>query len=124
MARYQYALASLTQGLQYLFNLGIPAPKQAYQKYAKTYILGDGTTRGAGLPKVEWYWGFIEKEARDALKVFCPNGSAEVYVRTLNDELEWHTYRAVMIWPVGPPDIANDASLKFALTFRILEQID
>jgi len=104
----------------------VRAPYQSFKPHSKVVALGDGTTRGVGWPVAEWHFSVIPKAERDILKALVPSPalSAEVYLRTLNEDLEWHTYRAVMAWPPDPPDVQNDSSLKLTIEFKILEEID
>ena len=124
MAVYQFALSTIATPLNYLVEYGVRAPRQHFQKYSEFKECGDGSVIGRGWPFFEWYWSVIEQAERDILKSFCPDSSAEVYARTLDEELDWHTYRCQMVWPLASPDIQNNSSFKLALRFIVLEQID
>ena len=123
MSLPQFAVA-LTQPPSYLFDLGITFPKQAFQPYSKVLDLGNGETKRMGYSMIEWYWAFLSITQIQNLAILCPNGSVEVYVRSLNQILAWHTYRAKMIWPAEAAEIENDYRMKVTARFRVLEQMD
>lgn len=122
-AIYEYAIG-LTQPPDYLYDLGVVAPKQIYQPYSKILELGNGETKRMGYHTIEWYWEILPDEEVDILDTICPNGSVEVYVRSLDEFLAWHTFRAKMIWPVETPDIESGYRRKVVARFKVLEQID
>lgn len=121
MARYQFAIGTTAGNMRYLFDLDIIAPLSNFKPYSQAVELGDGSVKGMGVPVSEWYWAFVSEEERDILKGYCPGLSAEVFIRTLDDNLDWRDFRALMIWPVESEDRQVGASMKFQLTFRIRE---
>jgi len=123
MVIYPYMIGATYESMAYLETLKIVAPLQAFKPYAIAVERGDGAVLGQGWAQVKWYWSFISEAERDILKGYCTGLSAEVYIRTLDEELDWHTYRTVMIWPVEAEDRQVGASIKFELTFRIKEEI-
>jgi hypothetical protein len=123
MARYEYAIGTTVESMQYLFQLKVKAPKQAFNPYSRLLSTNDGGEDGTGWPVAEWYYSFLTQTERDTLKTFCPGQSADVYVRTLNDDLEWTTYRAKMLWQFEAPEINNNATIRLTLRFRLLEVI-
>ena len=108
----------------YLFDLDIKQPKQAYQPYSKVLELGNGTVKRMGYDVIEWYWAYLSDDETITLTAICPNGSAEVYVRSQDENLAWHTYRAKMIWPTDTPEIESDFRMKVTARFKVLETID
>lgn len=124
MTPYQYALSEIETPLNYLVEYGVRAPRQSYQKYSEAKEAGDGSITGRGWPFFEWFWSVINQTERDILRSFCPDDSAEVYARTLNDDLVWHTYRCKMVWPLEAPDIQNNSTMKLSIRFIVLEQMD
>lgn len=123
MTRYQYAIGTTANNMQYFFDLKITAPLSNFKPYNQVDELGDGTIKGMGWPIAEWWWAFISETERDLLKTYCPGLSKEVFIRTLDDALDWHDYRAVMVWPTESEDRQVGASMKFQLIFRIREDL-
>lgn len=124
MPTKEFALSDNPTPLNYLVEYKIPYPLQHYQRFSEAVIAADGSVVGRGWPVISWYWSFLDREYRDILKTFCPDSSAEVYVRTQDEELDWHTYRCKMNWPVQSPDIQNNFSMKLNIFFLVLEQMD
>lgn len=124
MARYQYALGTTESNLQYLFELKVKPPRQLYKPYSRILSLDDGTEKGTGWAVSEWYWAYLSDAEWTVLRTYCGGLSGEVYVRTLDEELNWHTYRAIMVMPTEPPDVENDARMKVLVMFKLLEQVD
>lgn len=122
MAKYQYAIGTTAGDMTYLFALNITAPLANFKPYNQVVELGDGSVIGMGWSVAEWYWSFLTEEERDLLRTYCPALSAEVYIRTLDENLDWRNYRALMIWPEAE-DRQVGASMKFQLTFRIREDV-
>ena len=123
MAKYEYAIGTTASNMEYLFKLDIIPPLSNFKPYNQAVELGDGSIKGMGWQVAEWYWSFVSEEQRDLLKAYCPGLSAEVFIRTLDDALDWRDYRALMIWPVEAEDRQVGASMKFQITFRIREDI-
>jgi len=125
MTVYQFALSEIADPVNYLVEYGVPAPYQHFQKYSEGKAAADGTVTGRGWSWFEWYWNYLSQTHRDIIKAFCADDlSAEVYARTLDEELVWHTYRCRMVWPVESPDIQNSHSMKVSIRFIVLEQMD
>lgn len=123
MTPYEYAIGSALAP-SYLFDIGVTAPKQLYSPASEYKELGNGDVIGRGYAVIEWYWAFLSDAEVTTLRAFCPTGSGLVYVRSLDADLDWHTYHARMIWPTDPPDVEIDYRMKVAIKFKILEQID
>jgi len=120
---YEFAIGSDAGSIEYLFDIPIIPPKQTYQPFSKYLQLGDGIVRGMGRAVIEWYWAYLTSAEAAALRALCPNGSAEVYVRSVDDSLTWHTYRSIMLWPPEAPDIDNDYRMKVPIKFMVIEVI-
>jgi len=121
---YEFALGSALAP-DYLFDLGITdAPMQVYSPASEYKELGNGNVVGRGFSSIEWYWEILSDANTQTLRAFCPTGSGLVYVRSVDEDLAWHTYHARMIWPTDPPDVDFDYRKKVAIKFIILEQID
>jgi hypothetical protein len=123
MAKNQFMIGADFEGMSFLFTLSITSPLYNFKPYSNADDLGDSSVKGSGWPIAEWYWAYLSEDERDALKTFCPNLSKEVYIRTLNDHLEWTNYRVMMIWPVEAEDRQVGSSMKFQLIFRVLEEL-
>jgi len=120
---YEYAIGADAGSLEYLFDLDIKPPRQSYQPFSKWLDLPDGSRRGAGFPIALWEYAYLSDAEATQLRALCPNGSGEVHVRTLNDSLVWHTYRAMMTWPEDEPEVEIDHRMRVTIRFRILEQV-
>jgi len=108
----------------YLFDLDVKAPRQTFIPSQEYKELGNGDVIGRGYSEIEWYFEYLSDEETIVLRSYCPTGSGLVYVRTPDEDLNWHTYYARMIWPTSPPDVDNDYRMKVEIKFIILEQID
>ena len=59
----------------------------------------DGTVRSVGLPFCTWHWNHISFAEWTVLKSYCPNTSADVYIRTLAKGNGFDTYACKMKMP-------------------------
>lgn len=104
-----------------LSDLSVPIkhPRSQYQRYPVRVDLGDNSARGFGNPTTEWRWGFLSMEERDQLKLYCPEASSEVYIRTRRRDTgeSWATFRCKMIWP-EVEEFKTGRVLDFAVIFR------
>lgn len=98
---YEYKIGLASDSLTLLAELTppIPAPSASITPSVGSITLGDGTERAIGAPMSAWHWGFLTSDQRDALKVFCPGKSAELFIRTIMPDGSWATFECVMIWP-------------------------
>ena len=103
-------------------DLGIPAPKSPFSPYSTLVNLADGTVRGAGWRMTDWKWDFLTHVQRDALRVFCPSASNTVCMttRTVDNNDEYQTYNAVIVWPQPPEDRFAGRRLNFAVHFQAM----
>jgi hypothetical protein len=122
-----FKLASYAGGvgaLATLASLGVSNPHPIWQPAVSRIKLGDNSGRLLGAPTVQWQWGFVKQDPRDALRVFCPGASAQVYIVTPTTETVAGVpnasarYLAQMWWP--SPDIAEDPNTGRRLQFMIL----
>lgn len=124
--RYQYGLGTTELNVQYLFNLGIPSPRNGFKPYSRAIVTGNLGMLGQGYATDTWDWSVIYDTSRNILRGYCPNLSAPVYVRTYNDSLAtpaWELYRSIMVWMLEAEDRQNASRLKLSVTFRLLEKI-
>lgn len=117
------AYASGSAALQNMEVSGPPeyaAPMFTWVKYSKPIPLGDGTVRGAGWSTLILHWDVITNTQRDWLRAFCPNQSAEVYIRSmqLDNSMAYVTYRAVMVWPIQSETQDAHRRTSFDLKFQ------
>jgi hypothetical protein len=113
-----------------LVEADIPAdPDWTYQKYTSVVGLANGLRRGQGVALATWSFRVARDYQREALRVFCPDLSAEVYVctptnETLAGEIEWVYARAIMNWlPVEEQKERNNATQNIDISFEIWEVI-
>lgn len=81
-----------------------------YQPYSRSVILGDGTQRGLGYPRVRWLFKGLRPEQRENLKDFCASLSAEVYIRTPTNETAagvrtWDDFSGILQWTTEPEQV-------------------
>jgi hypothetical protein len=77
------------------------APASEFYAYSESIPTGDGARTTRGKPYAIWKWaGFMPTALFTALRVYCPAGSASVYIRTLQaDYTTYAYYTATMVWP-------------------------
>lgn len=119
----QFALGATLETLTSLRALRVCEPSQLYSPYSKILEQEDGSERGTGWPVAEWFFSYLSDSEYNVFKTLCPGISNTVYVRTLDDLLAWHTYRAIMALPHEQPDVNNDFRMKMVVRFKILEVI-
>jgi hypothetical protein len=101
-------------------------PFQSPQLYYDQIELGDKTERGIGFPTTKWHWDILPESARTTLKTtYCadPAISAVVYINTPDNSGAWHSYQAVLKWPL-PEIMGNQRRFAFDLIFeRLILQV-
>ena len=98
----------------------LPAPRSNYFPYARTHSTGNGGTRGVGSPIATWTFPVFSVDQFNQLKSFCPDASADVYIRTKLDNDAYADFQAKMIWPNDPQDRWYGERKNFTVTFRNL----
>ena len=120
---YEYKIGTTLGGMVTLASLGVPAPQQVFTPFSQYIRLGDGSSKGVGFPTCEWSFGFLSEADRDALKSYCAGASATVYIRTLDQDLDWQNYEALLIWPENGEERRNGATIDIVLRFdRMVKQ--
>lgn len=123
MALYSYELGTTYAGMTNVEELAtpLPPPRSTFKPYSQAVNLGNGRVRGNGCPVTEWRFGFLKQAQRDQLRTFCPGASAEVYIKTRqNDSADsYQVYTAVMVWPEEEEKRAG-RRLDFVVKFRNL----
>lgn len=74
-----------------------------------------------GWGETDWRWGFISVDDYNALKAYCPDKSAELYVRVKGSSSAYVYCKAVMVWPQDPEPPAVNKILDFSVQLRILQ---
>jgi hypothetical protein len=102
---------------------GSRLPQDRFYAAEQTLDRVDGHQADQGLPYVVWAFGVLSQAMLDNLRVICPGRSADVYLTTRDDDGNFETYTAIMLWPVN---LAERRQLggKFVsveFTFRNLE---
>lgn len=103
----------------------LPVPRAVFKDYAERITAASGRIYGRGYPSCQWTFSLLTSEQRQRLKLFCPNASAQVFIRTLNNDDVYADYQAIMHWP---EEEERDASkrrdrLELTVTFTHLVQI-
>jgi hypothetical protein len=99
------------------------APKGIPRSWYQSFDLGDANKRGLGTPLTTWHFGFVTRPFRDALRGYCPVGtaSANVWIRTkqLDNADAYLTCSAVLLWPDAEPKDAG-RRVPFDIEFRAI----
>lgn len=125
MPRFPTKIGTSPETMVYTENLPVPvtigfAPYKAYQE---TVTIGDASSRGVGFSEGIWRMGFLKRAQRDQLRVFCPGASSIVYIDTpINDDTQYHTFKAIMHWPEEEDPQAN-RFLDVVIRFTLLEEL-
>lgn len=100
-------------------------PKSTFTPYSSEQKLVSGLVRGVGYPTATWLWGAITREQRDALRSFCTEKSARVYVKTktMDGSDAYHTYHATMVWPTQEEERDTQRRLQLKITFQCMELV-
>lgn len=114
-----------------LASLGVPNPHPIWNPSVSRAKLGDNSGRLLGAPTVKWDWGFVKQDPRDALRIFCPGGTAQVIIVSPTTETVATVPNAAgrflcqMWWPA--PDMPEDPNagrrLQFVILFKQLMSI-
>ena len=119
----EFKIGSTLVGLALLVDMtpSITPPDYEFLTAADVIDLADGTQRGIGAPAVSWHWEVLTDAQRDLLRAFCPSHSANVFIRTLEEDGSYVNYSAVMIWPLKEKrDSGGETVTDFELIFRLL----
>jgi hypothetical protein len=124
---YKIGLVSSGSGLMSLSALvvsgstvSVSYPKSTYTPYSSEQQLVSGLVRGVGYPTATWIWSVITREERDALRFFCPNKSASVYIRTktMDSADSYKTFSAVMVWDTENEQRDTQRRVEFKVMFQ------
>lgn len=124
---YKIGLVSSGSGLMSLSALvvsgstvSVSYPKSTYTPYSSEQQLVSGLVRGVGYPTATWIWSVITREERDALRSFCPNKSASVYIRTktMDSADSYKTFSAVMVWDTENEQRDTQRRVEFKVMFQ------
>ena len=102
----------------------IEPPKSSYLPYARVVNKGNGGTRGIGMPVASWTFGVLSIEQYNQLKSFCPEASAEIYIRTKKDDDSFAEFQGKIIWPNDPQDRWYAQRRSFTILFRNLIEVE
>lgn len=99
----------------------VHAPASTFQPFAELRKAASGKVLGVGFPSASWSWAYLSRNQRDLLRAYCPNASANVFIRTrLQDNGgEYKTYQAYLYWPENE-EMDGDTYLNFTLRFAYL----
>jgi len=101
-------------------TVSVSYPKSTYTPYSSEQQLVSGLVRGVGYPTATWIWSVITREERDALRSFCPNKSASVYIRTktMDSADSYKTFSAVMVWDTENEQRDTQRRVEFKVMFQ------
>lgn len=121
---HNYEIGTTFGGITNLGDLtpAVPEPKSDFNDFSEYLSLGNGTVRGAGWTTAEWRWTYLNRARRDEMKTFCPGASAEVFIRTRNNDTvdAYEYYTAVMVWPIDE-EKSYSQRMDFVVRFQNLE---
>ena len=99
-----------------------------FQTCSRVQRLGDGTDLGRGSPRARWTFGGLRPEQRENLKDFCSGLTAEVYIRTPENETtagvrDWGDYLCIMHWTAGPELVGTEWVEQVEMVFTHLADV-
>ena len=112
----EYQIGTTVESMVTFKSLKIKAPRCEYALYSDEIQLGDGTVRGIGSPACRMNWGFLRASQRAALRAYCPEKTATVFVRLRKDDGTFAVFEAVMIWMTSE-ELAATRTLDFTIDF-------
>lgn len=95
-----YEIGVNLAGIATLASQDLPEPEYTFDDNTEVVKLGSGLSRGLGLPRVEWHYGFLYKNQYDGFKSICSGVSSTACISTLNNEMEFLRYNCNMVMPV------------------------
>ena len=113
-----------------LSTADIPArPEWTFVPFSSYRDLDDGSRKGLGLPRATWTWSAMREEVRQALRAYCPDLSAEVYISTPTNEsaagvITFENFQCKMLWMPADEDKDAGATLGVTIEFRMMESIE
>lgn len=121
----EFKVGTSQAGLTLLSQLTVPVPEPfcEFVPYSKQSSLSDGNVRGNGFPQAKWDWKFLTSAQRDQLRSFCAGASSSVWIRTWDEEGDYHDFNCIMIWP-AEQDPQAERFLEFTLVFRRLVEYE
>jgi len=121
---YNFVMGTLLDSMTNLELLAVPVtpPKSTYSPYSSVIELADGSKRGIGAPIATWHWGFLPRNMRDQLRVFCPGASSLIHIGTYTKDNagELRLFQCEMIWPVTDEETETTRTVDFTIEFRQL----
>lgn len=129
MAVYEYSigLTSAVVNLETVFASirGLRYPRGEYYPWGSTVERGDGLILPHGYPTAVWTFDSLTWPAYNILRSYCPQKSAEVYIKTRLNDGTYAKFKAIMEWPETDMSLKpyGDLYLGLKITFRRLELI-
>lgn len=136
MAEYLFKIGTSSSdsdlvNIEDLLGGDVMAPKASFFDYSDYITLADGSVRGVGFPFCKWEYGYIDFDARSALKTYCPGASVSVYIQTQtnekdsNDEELYQKFSAVMVWPQNEGELRENTGkrIELPLLFKKLVKV-
>lgn len=88
-----------TTGNFFLLSTVAIEPESQFKEGATSVKLADGSTRWLGYPVATWHYGYLTQAQWDALKAYCTEASASVYIATMDNNGDYIVYSAIMNMP-------------------------
>lgn len=125
MAEFALATSNPPTNIETL-TVPLPVPRAPFQEYAERVLAASGRVHGRGYPLCQWTFSRLTSDQVEQLRVICPGVSANVYITTLANDDEYHTYQAVMTWPEEEArEPATRDRLDLSITFtHLIEEVE
>jgi hypothetical protein len=121
-----YMIGATLGGMEELNNLynDLPTPQATFRAGSERVTLASGKVRDFGWPQASWNFPMLDLTQRDFLREFCSGTSEIVYICTPTDgdDLEFKTFRAVMVWP-EEEDIRAELVFNLMIKFQYMIEV-
>lgn len=118
-----YEIGATYEGLVDIRVAEIIEPESDFFEYVDEEVeLGNGHTRGMGLPYTIWHFGFLTADQYDALRAYCTDTSADIYIATPDSSNDFKRYSGIMKIP-QQFDIRADRRIDITVTITHLVEI-
>lgn len=88
-----------------------------------------GLSYARGYASATWHWNVLTNAQRATLRAICPGASAEVYIETPTNEVDFYgdiefiQALAIMHWPPSDEDQQSDKTMGLDLLFTHLVEV-
>lgn len=117
-----YEIGTTYVGMTNLEELAVPLPppRSTIPGNSQAVDQADGLVKEVGWLVTHWVWDALSQDQYDQLQTFCPDKSALIYIKTLDEDGTFSVYTTVMVWP-EPPERRGGAILDLDVLFQVME---